>query len=180
MGFPDICRHQPFQSHTAKLKWRHSDADFEAWCKGKTGFPLVDAAMRQLLATGWMHNRLRMLTAMFLSKHLLLDWRRGEAFFMAHLVDGDFASNNGGWQWAASTGTDAAPYFRIFNPITQSQRFDPQAEFIAHWVPELADLPAKSRHQPSANERRDTGYPQAIVDHKRARQRALDAFKELD
>ncbi|KFF50282.1 deoxyribodipyrimidine photolyase [Gammaproteobacteria bacterium MFB021] len=180
VGFPYICLHQPFQTHTAKLKWRHSDADFEAWCEGKTGFPLVDAAMRQLVATGWMHNRLRMLTAMFLSKHLLLDWRRGEAFFMAHLVDGDFASNNGGWQWAASTGTDAAPYFRIFNPITQSQRFDPEGEFIARWVPELAELPVKSRHQPSASERRDTGYPQAIVDHKRARQRALDAFKELD
>jgi len=179
MGFPRICRHRPFKPETDKLSWRYSDREFEAWCEGRTGFPLVDAAMRQLVATGWMHNRLRMVTAMFLSKHLLLDWRRGEAFFMQHLVDGDFASNNGGWQWAASTGTDAAPYFRIFNPTTQSRRFDPDAEFITHWLPELAALPVKSRHQPSPDQRRQTGYPQAIVDHRRARERALEAFKNL-
>ncbi|WP_110654087.1 deoxyribodipyrimidine photo-lyase [Salinicola halimionae] len=179
VGFPRVCRYRPFKSDTDKLSWRYSDKDFEAWCEGRTGFPLVDAAMRQLVATGWMHNRLRMVTAMFLSKHLLLDWRRGEAFFMQHLVDGDFASNNGGWQWAASTGTDAAPYFRIFNPTTQSRRFDPDAEFITHWLPELAALPVKSRHLPSADQRQQTGYPQAIVDHRRARERALEAFKNL-
>ncbi|MAM56761.1 MAG: deoxyribodipyrimidine photo-lyase [Salinicola sp.] len=179
VGFPRVCRHRPFKLETDKLNWRYSDKEFEAWCEGRTGFPLVDAAMRQLVATGWMHNRLRMVTAMFLSKHLLLDWRRGEAFFMEHLVDGDFASNNGGWQWAASTGTDASPYFRIFNPTTQSRRFDPEATFIAHWLPELADLPAKARHEPSAEQRHKTGYPQAIVDHKRARERALEAFKNL-
>lgn len=179
VGFPRVCRYRPFKLDTDKLNWRYSDKDFDAWCEGRTGFPLVDAAMRQLVTTGWMHNRLRMVTAMFLSKHLLLDWRRGEAFFMQHLVDGDFASNNGGWQWAASTGTDSAPYFRIFNPTTQSQRFDPDGEFIARWVPELAELPAKSRHQPNADQRRQTGYPTAIVDHKRARERALEAFKNL-
>jgi len=179
VGFPRVCRHRPFKLETDKLSWRYSDRDFQAWCEGRTGFPLVDAAMRQLVATGWMHNRLRMVTAMFLSKHLLLDWRRGEAFFMQHLVDGDFASNNGGWQWAASTGTDAAPYFRIFNPTTQSRRFDPDAEFITYWLPKLAALPTKSRHQPSAEQRRQTGYPQAIVDHRRARERALETFKNL-
>ncbi|WP_110603367.1 deoxyribodipyrimidine photo-lyase [Salinicola lusitanus] len=179
VGFPRVCRHRPFKLETDKLNWRHSDKDFAAWCEGRTGFPLVDAAMRQLVATGWMHNRLRMVTAMFLSKHLLLDWRRGEAFFMEHLVDGDFASNNGGWQWAASTGTDASPYFRIFNPTTQSRRFDPEATFIAQWLPELADLPAKNRHEPSAEQRHKTGYPPAIVDHKFARERALEAFKNL-
>lgn len=179
IGFPHVCVHRPFQLDTEKLAWRDSDKDFDAWCQGKTGYPLVDAAMRQLVATGWMHNRLRMVTAMFLSKHLLIDWRRGEAFFMNHLVDGDFASNNGGWQWAASTGTDAAPYFRIFNPTTQSQRFDPDGEFIARWVPELADLPAKSRHQPSDGQRRETGYAGTVVDHKVGRERALEAFKAL-
>ncbi|WP_251979117.1 deoxyribodipyrimidine photo-lyase [Salinicola avicenniae] len=179
-GFPRVCRHRPFQLATDKLAWRYSDKDFQAWCEGKTGFPLVDAAMRQLVETGWMHNRLRMVTAMFLSKHLLLDWRRGEAFFMQHLVDGDFASNNGGWQWAASTGTDAAPYFRIFNPTTQSQRFDPEGAFIARWLPAFEQLEAKARHQPNATQRRQLGYPDPIVDHKQARQRALDAFKNLE
>lgn len=179
-GFPRVAMRRPFQLQTEKLKWRHSDKEFETWCEGRTGFPLVDAAMRQLVATGWMHNRLRMVTAMFLTKHLLIDWRRGEEFFLTHLVDGDFASNNGGWQWAASTGTDASPYFRIFNPITQSQRFDPDGEFIAEWIPELAELPAKARHKPSDDQRRDTGYAQAMVDHKKARERALEAFKNLD
>ena len=178
-SFPDISRHRPFQSHTRDLAWRDDDAGFRAWCEGRTGYPLVDAAMRQLVQCGWMHNRLRMVTAMFLSKHLLIDWRRGEAFFMRHLVDGDFASNNGGWQWAASTGTDAAPYFRIFNPTTQAERFDPEGRFIAHWLPELAPLAVKSRFFPSEAQRRDTGYTLPIVDHKAARQRALDAFKSL-
>ncbi|KGA01563.1 deoxyribodipyrimidine photolyase, partial [Cobetia amphilecti] len=150
-----------------------------AWCEGRTGYPIVDAAMRQLVQTGWMHNRLRMVTAMFLTKHLLIDWRRGEAFFMTHLVDGELGANNGGWQWAASTGTDAAPYFRIFNPTTQGQRFDKDGEFIASMVPELAELPAKRRHQPSADDCQQTGYPRPIVDHKAARQRALDTFKAL-
>ncbi|MFB9869410.1 deoxyribodipyrimidine photo-lyase [Vreelandella sulfidaeris] len=179
VGFPEVCRYQPFQKHTQQLPWRDDDEAFNAWCEGRTGYPLVDAAMRQLVTTGWMHNRLRMVTAMFLSKHLLIDWRRGEAFFMYHLVDGEFCANNGGWQWAASTGTDAAPYFRIFNPTTQSTRFDSGGEFIAHWLPELAHLPAKARHAPPQDLLAEVDYPAPIVDHKAARQRALDAFKSL-
>lgn len=179
VGYPQVCRYQPFQAHTQQLQWRDDDGDFKAWCEGRTGYPLVDAAMRQLVATGWMHNRLRMVTAMFLSKHLLIDWRRGEAFFMRHLVDGEFCANNGGWQWAASTGTDAAPYFRIFNPTTQSTRFDAEGEFIAHWLPALESLPAKARHAPPRDMLTQLDYPAPIVDHKAARQRALDAFKAL-
>ncbi|TDV97567.1 deoxyribodipyrimidine photo-lyase [Halomonas alkaliantarctica] len=179
VGFPQVCRYQPFQEHTKQLAWRDDDEGFQAWCEGRTGYPIVDAAMRQLVTTGWMHNRLRMITAMFLSKHLLIDWRRGEGFFMRHLVDGEFCANNGGWQWAASTGTDAAPYFRIFNPTTQSTRFDAEGEFIAHWLPELAKLPAKARHAPQQDLLTDVDYPAPIVDHKAARQRALEAFKLL-
>ena len=179
VGFPQVCRYQPFQAHTKQLQWRDDDEGFAAWCEGRTGYPIVDAAMRQLVTTGWMHNRLRMITAMFLSKHLLIDWRRGEAFFMRHLVDGEFCANNGGWQWAASTGTDAAPYFRIFNPTTQSTRFDPGGEFIAQWLPELKTLPAKARHAPPQDMLNPIDYPAPIVDHKAARQRALDAFKAL-
>ncbi|ATJ84383.1 deoxyribodipyrimidine photo-lyase [Halomonas beimenensis] len=178
-GFPRVCRHRAFQPHTEALPWRDDEPGFLAWCEGRTGYPLVDAAMRQLVATGWMHNRLRMVTAMFLTKHLLIDWRRGEAFFLRHLVDGEFAANNGGWQWAASTGTDAAPYFRIFNPTTQSRRFDPEGRFLAEWLPELADLPAKARHAPSPEQRRRLGYPAPIVEHKAARARALEAFQGL-
>ncbi|KKL09937.1 hypothetical protein LCGC14_2560890 [marine sediment metagenome] len=157
------------------------DVDFTAWCQGKTGYPLVDAAMRQLLQTGWMHNRLRMVVASFLSKHLLIDWRKGERFFMQHLIDGDLASNNGGWQWAASTGCDAQPYFRIFNPITQSERFDPEGKFIRKYIPELTSVPDKHIHFPHAylalqGSDKNQYWP-AIVDHKAARQRALDAFK---
>lgn len=179
VGFPQVCRHQPFQEHTKQLRWRDDDKGFQAWCEGRTGYPIVDAAMRQLVTTGWMHNRLRMVTAMFLSKHLLIDWRRGEAFFMRHLIDGEFCANNGGWQWAASTGTDAAPYFRIFNPTTQSTRFDPEGEFIAHLLPELKSLPKKARHAPPQDMLNPADYPAPIVDHKAARQRALDAFKAL-
>ncbi|HET8790953.1 MAG TPA: FAD-binding domain-containing protein, partial [Modicisalibacter sp.] len=178
-GFPKVCRHRPFQQPTEGLAWRDDEAGFAAWCEGRTGYPIVDAAMRQLVQTGWMHNRLRMVTAMFLSKHLLVDWRRGEAFFMQHLIDGEFAANNGGWQWAASTGTDAAPYFRIFNPTTQSQRFDPQGDFIAEFIPELAEIAPKARHAPSGELLETLDYPSPIVDHKAARARALDAFKSL-
>ncbi|MFY0992139.1 deoxyribodipyrimidine photo-lyase [Halomonas sp. C05BenzN] len=179
VGFPRVCRHRAFQAHTEALAWRDDDAGFRAWCEGRTGYPIVDAAMRQLVATGWMHNRLRMITAMFLSKHLLIDWRRGEAFFLRHLVDGEFCANNGGWQWAASTGTDAAPYFRIFNPTTQSNRFDPDGRFIAEWLPELAGLPAKARHAPPRDRLERLDYPSPIVDHRAARARALEAFKAL-
>ena len=176
---PRVSMHQPFKENTRHLKWLNERTRFKAWCEGRTGYPLVDAAMRQLVATGWMHNRLRMLTATFLSKHLLTDWRWGEAFFMNHLLDGELGANNGGWQWAASTGTDSAPYFRVFNPITQSERFDKEGEFIAKWVPELASVPVKQRHFPDATVRSRCGYPAPIVDHKTARVRAIDAFKAL-
>ena len=179
VGFPRVCRHRAFQVHTEALAWRDDASSFAAWCEGRTGYPIVDAAMRQLVATGWMHNRLRMVTAMFLTKHLLIDWRRGEAFFLRHLVDGEFCANNGGWQWAASTGTDAAPYFRIFNPTTQSTRFDPDGTFLAEWLPALAELPKKARHAPASDLLGGVDYPAPVVDHRAARARALEAFKAL-
>ena len=155
--------------------WRDDDAGLDAWKRGRTGVPIVDAAMRRLVRTGWMHNRLRMVVAMFLTKNLLIDWREGERHFMRHLVDADLASNNGGWQWSASTGADAAPYFRIFNPISQGRRFDPEGEFIRENVDELAG--ASDPHDPSPLERASLGYPEAIVDLRESRARAIDAFK---
>ena len=119
-----------------------------AWQEARTGLPIIDAAMRQLLETGWMHNRLRMVVAMFLTKNLLIDWREGERFFMRHLIDGDLAANNGGWQWSSSTGTDSAPYFRIFNPLSQSEKFDGEGRFIKQWLPQLAGLNKKEVHNP--------------------------------
>jgi deoxyribodipyrimidine photo-lyase len=145
------------------IQWRNNESDFENWCLGKTGYPIVDAGMRELLATGFMHNRVRMITASFLVKHLLIDWKWGEAFFARYLLDFELASNNGGWQWAASSGCDAAPYFRVFNPTLQTQRFDPRAEYIRKWVPEFND--------PFA-------YPKPIVEHAFARQRVLDTYKK--
>ncbi|MDR6713583.1 deoxyribodipyrimidine photo-lyase [Pseudomonas hunanensis] len=181
VGYPQVSRHRPFRAHTDALPWRDAPQDFKAWQEGRTGFPLIDAAMRQLLETGWMHNRLRMIVAMFLSKNLLIDWRLGERHFMRHLIDGDLAANNGGWQWSASTGTDSVPYFRIFNPVTQSQRFDPKGRFIRHWLPELKALDEKSIHLPvkSADLFATYSYPSPIVDLARSRQRALAAFKGL-
>ncbi len=174
---PRISRGEAFRRDTDNLAWRTSEAELSAWQAGATGYPLVDAAMRQLNATGWMHNRLRMVSAMFLSKHLLLDWRLGERYFMEQLTDGDFAANNGGWQWSASTGTDAAPYFRIFNPTTQGERFDPQAQFVKRYVPELAGLSPKQIYRdPSAHA---PSYPAPMVEHAAARSRALTAFKRL-
>jgi len=173
--FPHVCMHKAYRENTSHIPWRHDSSDFEKWCVGQTGYPLVDAGMRQLLTTGWMHNRLRMVTAMFLSKHLLIDWRWGERWFMQNLIDGDFASNNGGWQWSASTGVDAAPYFRIFNPTRQSQRFDAEGRYIRHYVSELAALPRKFIHDPADS--RPENYPEPIVDHKFARARALNGFK---
>lgn len=174
----DLSKGLPFQRHTQAIAWRQgpeADLDFKAWCTGNTGFPIIDAAMRQLLETGWMHNRLRMIVAMFLTKQLLIDWRRGEQFFTEHLIDWDFSANNGGWQWSASTGCDGAPYFRVFNPVTQSERFDPEGQFISHYFPELAVLPKKQRHNPQGA----GGYPKPIVDLKFGRLRALEAFKCL-
>jgi len=182
VGFPRICKHQPFRSETRRIQWRESEADFQAWCQGETGVPIVDAAMKQLLATGWMHNRLRMITAMYLTKDLFIDWRKGERFFMQHLVDADLAQNNGGWQWSSSTGTDAAPYFRIFNPISQSKRFDPQGEFIRQYCPHLAGLDDKMIHDPSQLPplmRGQLDYPSPIADHSKARARVMEAFKAI-
>ncbi|MFB4213031.1 deoxyribodipyrimidine photo-lyase [Shouchella sp. JSM 1781072] len=183
-----IYAHYP-SSHDKEIKeqyqgieWRTDEEQLEAWKEGKTGYPLVDAAMRQLNTTGWMHNRLRMVVASFLTKHLLIDWRLGEHYFAERLIDYDPASNIGGWQWAASTGTDAVPYFRVFNPYRQAERFDPHGRFIRSYVEELRDVPTASIHKPyemdkdKQKEYGSDGYPAPIVDHQRARQRALEAF----
>lgn len=179
VGYPRVCMSRAFKPGTERLEWRDDEAGFGAWCEGRTGYPIVDAAMRQLLATGWMHNRLRMIVAMFLTKDLFIDWRRGERHFMRNLIDGFFASNNGGWQWSASTGTDAAPYFRIFNPTSQSKAHDPGGDFIRRYVPELASLGPGEIHDPSAEARRRLGYPERIVDHPQARERVMGAFQAL-
>ncbi len=177
--FPALSWGRGFRPETDLLQWDDDEERFAAWCEGRTGYPLVDAAMRQLVATGWMHNRLRMVTAMFLSKHLWLDWRKGEAFFMEHLIDGDFAANNGGWQWSASSGTDAVPYFRVFNPIRQSQRFDPEGHFIARWVPELKALDNKTIHEPWKQPLLVPDYPAPIVPHAGVRERVTESFKAV-
>ncbi|WZB73011.1 FAD-binding domain-containing protein [Achromobacter xylosoxidans] len=160
-AYPELSMHRPMKPETAHVPWRDAPEDLLAWQEGRTGIPIVDAAMRQLLALGWMHNRLRMVTAMFLSKNLLIDWRLGEAWFMAHLVDGDLAANNGGWQWSASTGADAVPYFRVFNPLSQSRKFDPDGVFLREWLPELAHLPGDAIHDPSPMERARARLPRA-------------------
>lgn len=178
-AMPRLSCYRPFKPETDSLPWNRDGALFSHWAQGETGYPIVDAAMQQLLQTGWMHNRLRMVTAMFLTKHLFIDWRLGEQFFMRHLVDGDLASNNGGWQWSASTGVDAVPYFRIFNPTRQSQRFDPQGHFIRQYLPQLASLDNKSIHQPSAEQRKEIGYPTPIVDHREAVAQTKAWFKAL-
>lgn len=178
-GFPKLSMHRPLREQTEQIVWRSAPEDFEAWSNARTGIPIVDAAMQQLLQTGWMHNRLRMVVAMFLCKNLLIDWRLGEAFFMRHLIDGELAANNGGWQWSASTGADSAPYFRVFNPISQSQKFDPQGRFLRQWLPALASLDDRSIHDPSSQQRARLGYPEPVVDLKASRLRAIAAFKDL-
>ncbi|GLQ30799.1 deoxyribodipyrimidine photo-lyase [Litoribrevibacter albus] len=174
---PDLSKHKAFKQETEALPWRKDNASFKRWCEGTTGFPIVDAAMRQLNQTGWMHNRLRMIVAMFLTKDLFIDWRWGEQYFMSKLVDGDLASNNGGWQWSASTGVDAAPYFRIFNPTRQSERFDPEGTFIRKYLPELAGITGKSIHAPTSQQRAAVGYPEPMVDHKLATEQTKAWFK---
>lgn len=159
--FPQTMDHA-FRPEYDRIEWINNEEQFEAWCKGETGFPLVDAGMRELNATGYMHNRVRMVVASFLSKDLLIDWRWGERYFARKLLDYEMASNVGGWQWAAGSGTDAAPYFRIFNPDSQLKKFDPKLEYIKKWVPEYADF---------------SKYPKPIVDHAFARERCLKAFK---
>ena len=177
-SFPKVSKGLPFQDYTKNIKWRFDQDEFEAWKRGKTGFPIIDSAMRQLNTEGWMHNRLRMVVAMFFTKNMLHDWRLGEAFFMENLIDGDFSSNNGGWQWSSSTGTDAAPYFRIFNPITQSKNFDSDGLFIKKHIEELQDLDKKEIHDPSEKVRKHLNYPMQILDLKESRLRAIDAFNE--
>ena len=177
-SFPKVSKNQPFQDYTRSIKWRHSCEELAAFYNGRTGFPIVDAGIRQMLEEGWMHNRLRMVVAMFFTKNMLHDWRLGEMFFMQNLIDGDFSSNNGGWQWSSSTGTDSAPYFRIFNPITQSQNFDPDGEFIKKFIPELKDVPVAQIHQPKSDLFSSTNYPAPILDLKESRVRAIQAFKD--
>ncbi|MFK7898164.1 MAG: deoxyribodipyrimidine photo-lyase [Myxococcota bacterium] len=170
---------QNFRPEYDALEWNEDPAIFEAWCEGRTGFPFIDAGMRQLRETGWMHNRVRMVVASFLTKDLLVDWRKGERFFFDALVDGDPASNNGGWQWAASTGTDAQPYFRIFNPTTQGEKWDPEGRYVRKWVPELRAIEGKAVHTPGQKRvERPADYPAPIVDHAAAREAALAAFKK--
>lgn len=170
--WPHVMKGQCFKADYEALPWHNDQALFRAWCEGKTGFPIVDAAMRQLNETGWMHNRLRMITASFLCKDLLIDWRWGERYFMSKLVDGDLAANNGGWQWAASTGTDAAPYFRVFNPLTQSKRFDPDGDFIRSYCYELENCSNKQLHQQGDG----VSYHKAIVEHSVQRTKAIDLY----
>lgn len=181
LNFPRVCRHKPFNPKY-DIDWRDdakAKKEFDAWCQGKTGYPIIDAAMRQLNQTGWMHNRTRMAVAMFLTKDLLIDWRWGERYFMTRLADADLANNNGGWQWSAATGTDAAPYFRIFNPISQSTKFDPDGAYIRTYVEELASVDNAAIHEPwkHASLFDNLEYPKPIVDHAIARERALKAFK---
>ena len=177
--FPHICQGRSFRAEYDALVWNHQPQWLRAWKDGQTGYPAVDAAQRCLVATGFMPNRLRMVSAMFLSKDLGIDWREGERWFIQQLEDGDFSANNGGWQWSASTGVDAAPYFRIFNPIEQSRKFDPDGGFIRAWVPELARLNQKDIHWPTTAQRAGCGYPEPVVDHKQAREQTMTRFKVL-
>ena len=184
-SFPHVSK-TAFNPKLRQIPWNNDPAQFEAWKQGKTGMPVVDAAMRQLSQTGWMHNRARMITASFLVKDLLIDWRWGEQWFWQRLLDADPAANNGGWQWTAGTGTDAAPYFRVFNPVLQGQKFDPGGEYVRRWVPELRNVPTKFIHTPwllspfeqeQASCRIGTDYPLPIVDREMARQRVMQAYK---
>lgn len=174
-----------FRPSMQNIAWRNAPGELAAWESGHTGYPIVDAGMRQLASTGWMHNRARMISASFLVKHLLINWQEGESWFMKNLIDGDPAANNGGWQWTAGTGTDAAPYFRIFNPILQGKKFDPGGIFIRKWLPELESVPAKYIHCPwemSTDQQREyktiigSDYPAPLVEHEYARRRALEMY----
>jgi len=182
--FPETADHS-FRRDLQAIAWENDEAAFEAWCAGQTGYPIVDAAMRQLWQTGWMHNRARMIVASFLVKDLLIDWRWGERWFMQHLLDADPSSNNGGWQWSAGTGTDATPYFRIFNPILQGRKHDPEGVYVRSWVPELAHVPLRYLHAPwemptdlqaAIGCRVGHDYPFPVVDHGWARERVLAAY----
>lgn len=158
--FPQVAKGKSFKPQYDLIEWRNNEKEFEAWCEGRTGYPIVDAGMRELNSTGFMHNRVRMIVASFLTKHLLIDWRWGEAYFAQKLLDFDFAANNGGWQWASSSGCDAAPYFRVFNPALQTEKFDKELKYIKKWVPEFQEF----------------SYPKPIVQHELARKRVLEAY----
>jgi deoxyribodipyrimidine photo-lyase len=184
--FPYV-RETAFRPTLRNIPWRDDQDGFRAWAEGRSGYPVVDAAMRQLNSTGWMHNRARMITASFLVKDLLIDWRHGERYFMQHLLDGDPAANNGGWQWTAGTGTDAAPYFRVFNPVLQGKKFDPTGTYVRRWVPELSAVPDTYIHTPweiPTSLQAKLGcvigktYPAPIIDHAMARQRVLAAYRQ--
>jgi deoxyribodipyrimidine photo-lyase len=186
-NFPHA-RRGSFRSAYDAVAWDNSETHFGAWCAGRTGVPIVDAAMRQLVRTRWMHNRTRMIVASYLVKDLLIDWRWGEQWFMQHLVDGDPAANNGGWQWTAGTGTDAAPYFRVFNPVAQGQKFDPEGVYVRRWVHELQEVPTPFIHEPWSMPKSEqlkarcaigVDYPAPIVDHSWARTRVLAAFQAV-
>lgn len=179
-NFPHVMK-GAFRPEYDRLEWSGPSAHFDAWCAGMTGYPIVDAAMRCLNATGTMHNRLRMIVAMFLTKDLLISWQQGERYFMQQLVDGDMAANNGGWQWSAGTGTDAAPYFRIFNPVSQAEKFDANGDFVRQWLPELAHLPKDQIHQPWENPlaTAKAKYPPRIVLHEQQRPKCLAMFKAV-
>jgi deoxyribodipyrimidine photo-lyase len=174
--FPQVTKNN-FRSEYDSVQWQYAPEELQAWQSGQTGYPIVDAAMRQLNATGWMPNRARMIVASFLCKDLLIDWREGERYFMQQLIDGDTAANNGGWQWTAGTGTDAQPYFRVFNPVSQSRKFDPDGMYIRRWLPELRDVNDKFIHAPFESPTPPLNYPMPIVEHNFARQRTLQAFR---
>ncbi|KAK3075133.1 DNA photolyase phr1 [Teratosphaeriaceae sp. CCFEE 6253] len=180
--WPYVCMHKPFKYEYTDIRWEYDAALFARWCEGRTGYPIVDAAMRQLNGMAWMHNRCRMIVASFLAKDLLIDWRMGERYFMERLIDGDFASNNGGWGFSASTGVDPQPYFRIFNPLLQSEKFDAGGEYIRKWVPELKGVGGKAIHDPygrgAGKQAEKAGYPRPVVEHKACRERALERYKE--
>ncbi|KAI1320259.1 hypothetical protein EDD11_001474 [Mortierella claussenii] len=181
--FPRICKNRAFKPIADNIRWSSDDRKFQIWCQGKTGYPIIDAGMRQLNTTGYMHSRVRMLAACFLVKDLLISWQKGEKYFMSHLIDGDLAFNNGSWQWCASTGSEAQPYFRVFNPVAQSQKFDPVGDYIRHWVPELRDLSDKQVHDPyhamSAKEFGKLAYPKPIVDHAEAKKKFVEEYKRI-
>lgn len=182
VAYPELSKNRCFKTDMNRLQWVNDDYLFTSWCEGKTGYPIVDAAMRCLNQTGWMHNRLRMIVASFLTKDLQIDWKLGEQYFMQQLIDADFASNNGGWQWAAGTGADAAPYFRIFNPTLQGEKFDPRGVFIRQWIPELEMVPEKFIHKPHQwlkTSHISSIYPQPIVEHALARKQTLLRYQQI-